>query len=156
MTAEKMKRYPGMVVVKKETERRLEKLREEIRELEGKTDRAVRRNLDDKVVTLLEIKEERLRVTEKLLAQIERSTLEVEDALERIAPSLTPLEHVIILKLYIEGMKWNRLMDLLQTDPEYARFCYERSTYMRAHRSALDKLMEKDGKDGENVSDGTA
>ncbi len=144
MTAETMKRYPGMVVVKKETERRLEKLREEIRELEGRMNRAVRRDLNDKVVTLLEIKQARLDVTESLLEKIEESTLEVEEALERIAPSLTPLEHVIILKLYIEGLKWNQLMDLLQTDPEYARFCYERSTYMRAHRSALDKIMALD------------
>lgn len=141
MTAEKMKRYPGMVVVKKETERRLEKLRDEIKELEGKMSRAEKKDLGDKVVTLLEIKEERLRVTEALLKKIEESTLEVEDALERIAPSLTPLEHVIILKLYIEGLRWTQVMDLLQTDPEYSRFCYERSTYMRAHRSALDKLM---------------
>lgn len=144
MTAETMKRYPGMVVVKKETERRLEKLREEIRELEGKMNRAERRDLGDKVVTLLEIKQERLRVTQSLLEKIEESTLEVEEALERIAPSLTPLEHVIILKLYIEGLKWNQLMDLLQTDDEYSRFCYERSTYMRAHRSALDKIMALD------------
>ncbi len=141
MTAEKMKRYPGMVVVKKETERRLEKLRDEIKDLEGKMSRAEKKDLGDKVVTLLEIKEERLRVTEALLKKIEESTLEVEDALERIAPSLTPLEHVIILKLYIEGLRWTQVMDLLQTDPEYSRFCYERSTYMRAHRSALDKLM---------------
>lgn len=146
MTAETMKRYPGMVVVKKETERRLEKLREEIRELEGKMNRAERRDLGDKVVTLLEIKQERLRVTQSLLEKIEESTLEVEEALERIAPSLTPLEHVIILKLYIEGLKWNQLMDLLQTDDEYSRFCYERSTYMRAHRSALDKIMALDNK----------
>ena len=103
--------------------------------------RAERKDLGDKVVTLLEIKEERLKVTEELLRKIEESTLEVEEALERIAPSLTPLEHVIILKLYIEGLRWTQVMDILQTDPEYSRFCYERSTYMRAHRSALDKLM---------------
>ncbi len=141
MTAEKMKRYPGMVVVKKETEVRLKKLRDEIAELEGRMGRAKRRENNDKVVTLLEIKEERLRVTESLLEKLEASTLEVEEALEKIAPSLTPLEYIIILKLYIEGLKWMQLMDLLQTDPEYTRFCYERSTYMRAHRSALDKIM---------------
>lgn len=142
MTAEKMKRYPGMVIVKKETEVRLNKLRKEIEELEMRMNRAERKcEPNDKVVTLLEIKEERLRVTEKLLAELERSTLEVEEALEKIAPSLTPLEHVIIMKLYVEGLRWNQLMDLLQTDKEYSRFCYERSTYMRAHRSALDKLL---------------
>lgn len=142
MTAEKMKKYPGMLVVKKETEVRLKKLREEIGELEGRMSRAKMKHEDsNKVTTLLEIKEERLRVTESLLEKLEESTLEVEEALEEIAPSLTPLEHIIILKLYIEGLRWNQLMDLLQTDPEYSRFCYERSTYMRAHRSALDKLM---------------
>lgn len=142
MTAEKMKKYPGMVIVKKETEARLEKLRSEIEGLEQRMARAERkREGGDKVVTLLEIKEARLRVTESLLEKLEKSTLEVEEALERIAPSLTPLEHVIILKLYIEGLKWNQLMDELQTNSEYSRFCYERSTYMRAHRSALDKLM---------------
>lgn len=145
MTAEKMKKYPGMVIVKKETEVRLKKLREEIEELEGRMARAEKKcENSDKVITLLEIKEERLRVTEGLLEKLEASTLEVEEALERIAPSLTPLEHIIILKLYIEGLKWNQLMDLLQTDPEYSRFCYERSTYMRAHRAALDKLMALD------------
>lgn len=145
MTAEKMKKYPGMVIVKKETEVRLKKLREEIEELEGRMARAERKcENSDKVVTLIEIKEERLRVTERLLEKLEASTLEVEEALDRIAPSLTPLEHIIILKLYIEGLKWNQLMDLLQTDPEYSRFCYERSTYMRAHRTALDKLMALD------------
>lgn len=142
MTAEKMKKYPGMLVVKKETEVRLRKLREEIQELEGRMSRAKRKCEDsNKVTTLLEIKKERLRVTEALLEKLEESTLEVEEALEAIAPDLTPLEHIIILKLYIEGFRWNQLMDLLQTDPGYTRFCYERSTYMRAHRSALDKLM---------------
>ena len=106
--------------------------------------RAERKDLGDKVITLLEIKEERLRVTEALLKKIEESTLEVEEALDRIAPSLTPLEHIIILKLYIEGVRWNQLMDELQTKREYSRFCYEKSTYMRAHRSALDKLMALD------------
>ena len=143
MTAEKMKKYPGMVVVKKETEVRLKKLREEINELENRMYRAERKcEPGDKVVTLLEIKQERLRVTEALLKKLEASTLEVEEALDRIAPDLTPLEHIIILKLYIEGLRWNQLMDLLQTDSNYSRFCYERSTYMRAHRSALDKLMK--------------
>ena len=145
MTAEKMKRYPGMVVVKKETEVRLDKLRKEIEELEGRMARAERKcENSDKIVTLLEIKEERLRVTQSLLEKLEASTLEVEEALDKIAPSLTPLEHIIILKLYIEGLKWNQLLDLFQTDGEYSRFCYERSTYMRAHRSALDKLMALD------------
>ena len=145
MTAEKMKKYPGMVIVKKETEGRLKKLREEIEELEGRMSRAQRKCEDNnKVVTLLEIKQERLRVTEKLLDRIEKSTLEVEEALDKIAPDLTPLEHIIILKLYIEGLRWNQVMDLLQTDPEYSRFCYERSTYMRAHRSALDKMIALD------------
>lgn len=143
MTAEKMKKYPGMVIIKKETEVRLKRLRSEIEELEGRMSRAERMCTDsDKVVTLLELKEERLRVTEALLNKLEASTLEVEEALDRIAPTLTPLEYIIILKLYIEGLRWNQLMDLLQTDPEYSRFCYERSTYMRAHRSALDKIME--------------
>lgn len=143
MTAEKLKKYPGMVVVKKETEVRLKKLKDEINELEARMNRAQRKcEPEDKIVTLLEIKEERLRVTQSLLEKLEHSTLEVEEALDRIAPSLTPLEHIIILKLYIEGLRWTQLMDLLQTDPEYSRFCYERSTYMRAHRSALDKLME--------------
>lgn len=145
MTAEKMKKYPGMVIVKKETEARLNKLRDEIYELEGRMARAERKHEDKgKVTTLLEIKEERLRVTQMLLEKLEQSTLEVEEALEKIAPSLTPLEHIIILKLYIEGLKWHQLMDLLQTDPDYTRFCYERSSYMRAHRSALDKLMALD------------
>lgn len=147
MTAEKLKKYPGMVIVKKETEVRLRKLKEEIVELEGRMDRAQRKcESGDRIVTLLEIKQERLKVTQALLTKLEKSTLEVEEALERIAPSLTPLEHIIILKLYIEGLRWMQLMDLLQTDPEYSRFCYERSTYMRAHRSALDKIMalEKD------------
>lgn len=153
MTAEKIKKYPGMVVVKKETEVRLKKLREEIEELEGRMSRAQRKCEDSsKVVTLLEIKQERLRVTQSLLDKIERSTLEVEEALDKIAPSLTPLEHVVILKLYIEGLRWNQLMDLLQTNPEYSRFCYERSTYMRAHRSALDKLMSLDDEE-QSVSD---
>lgn len=142
MTAEMMKRYPGMVIAKKETEARLNKLRDEISMLEYRMEKAERKCSDSsKVTTLLEIKKERLRVTELLLEKIEQSTLEVEEALEKIAPTLTPLEYVIILKLYIEGLRWTQLMDVLQTDPEYSRFCYERSTYMRAHRSALDKLM---------------
>ena len=145
MTAEKLRKYPGMVVVKKETEVRLRKLRDEIEELQRRMDRAVRKcEAGEKVTTLLEIKEERLRVTQMLLQKIEESTLEVEAALEAIAPNLTPLEYIIILKLYIEGLRWNQVMDLLQTHPDYTRFCYERSTYMRAHRNALDKLMMLD------------
>jgi uncharacterized protein YdcH (DUF465 family) len=145
MTAEKLRKYPGMVVVKKETEARLRKLRDEIEELQHRMDRAVRKcEAGEKVTTLLEIKEERLRVTQMLLQKIEESTLEVEAALEAIAPNLTPLEYIIILKLYIEGLRWNQVMDLLQTHPDYTRFCYERSTYMRAHRNALDKLMMLD------------
>lgn len=143
MTAEKMKNYPGMVILKKSTEARLGKLREEIQSLENRMERAERRCEDnEKVVSLLKIKEDRLKITESLLQVIEKSTLEVEEAVMKVAPDLTPLEHVIILKLYIEGLKWNQLMDLLQTDPEYTQFCYERSTYMRAHRSALNKIMK--------------
>lgn len=146
MTEEKVKKYPGMVIVKKETEARLEKLKREITELEKRMERAERRHEPgDKTVSLLSLKEERLRVTEKLLKELEESTLEVEEALSCVAPSLSPLELMIISKLYVEGMRWNELIDLLQTDPEYSRFCYERSTYMRAHRSALDKLMAGDG-----------
>lgn len=142
MTAEKVKRYPGMVIVKKETEARLAKLRKEIKALESRMERAERRHESgSKVVSLLAIKEERLRVTEKLLHEIEESTLEVEEAMANAAPNLTPLELMIITKLYVEGVRWNELIDLLQTNPEYTRFCYERSTYMRAHRTALDKLM---------------
>ena len=141
MTADKMKRYPGMVVVKKETEARAKKLRGEIADLEGRMIRAGNKGSNDKIVTLLEIKEERLRVTESLLEKLEASTLEIEEALDSIAPTLTPLEHIIIQKLYIEGLKWMQVIEELQTNPEYGRFCYERSTYMRAHRSALDKLM---------------
>lgn len=134
-----------MVIVKKETEVRLNKLRKEIEELEMRMNRAEKKcEPSNKVVSLLEIKEERLRVTERLLAELEKSTLEVEEALESIAPNLTPLEHVIIMKLYVEGLRWNQLMDLLQTDKEYNRFCYERSTYMRAHRSALNKILNKE------------
>ncbi len=142
MTAEKMKRYPGMVIVKKETEARLNKLKDEIYELEGRISRAERkREQGDRVVSLLKIKEDRLKVTQMLLDKLERSTLEVEEALEKVAPDLTPLEHMIILKHYIEGLNWLELMELFQNNPEYSRFCYERSSYMRAHRSALDKLM---------------
>ncbi|MCD8049174.1 MAG: hypothetical protein LUG52_06170 [Clostridia bacterium] len=141
MTAEKMKRYPGMVIVKKETEARLGRLRREIEELECKVERAERKHESrDRVVTMLAIKEERRKVTEALLEKIESSTMEVEEALAAVAPELTPLEMIIVTKLYIEGMRWNELMDELQTKPEYSRYCYERSTYMRAHRSALDKL----------------
>lgn len=144
MTAEKVKRYPGMVLVKKEAEARLTKLKREIAELEHRMERAERRHESgERVVSLLAIKEERLRVTEKLLREIEQSTLEVEEAIASAAPDLTPLELMIITKLYVEGVRWNELIDLLQTDPEYTRFCYERSTYMRAHRTALDKLMNK-------------
>lgn len=141
MTADKMKRYPGMVVVKKETEARLRKLRDEVADLRGRMERAENKGSDSRIVTLLEIKEERLRVTESLLEKLETSTLEIEEALDRIAPTLTPLEHILIQKLYIEGLRWMQVMEELQTNPEYGRFCYERSTYMRAHRSALDKLM---------------
>ncbi len=141
MTADKMKRYPGMVVVKKETEARLKKLRDEIADLRGRMEKAEKKGSGSRIVTLLEIKEERLRVTESLLEKFEASTLEIEEALDRIAPTLTPLEHIIIQKLYIEGLKWTQVMEELQTNPEYGRFCYERSSYMRAHRSALDKLM---------------
>ncbi len=142
MTAEKVKRYPGMVIIKKETQARLAKLEKEIKELENRMERAERRHeTEGKVVSLLAIKEERLRVTEKLLHEIEESTLEVEEAIAAAAPELTPLELIIITKLYVEGIRWNELIDLLQTNPEYTRFCYERSTYMRAHRAALDKLM---------------
>ena len=139
---DKLKNYPGMVVVKKEVEKRVLRLREEIGDMEGRIFRAEKRSADnDRLSALREVKEERLRVTEQLLKRLEESTLEVEEALETIAPSLTPLEHIIIIKLYVEGLNWNQTIDELQTKPEYSRFCYERSSYMRAHRSALDKLM---------------
>ncbi len=142
MTAEKMKRYPGMVMVKKDTEARLERLQKEIDELDRRMQRADKKHESgDKVISLKAIKEDRMRVTKKLLEEIESSTLEVENALAKAAPDLTPLEMIIITKLYVDGVRWNELLDMLQTMPEYSRFCYERSTYMRAHRSALNKIM---------------
>ncbi len=142
MKAEMMKRYPGMVMVKKDTEARLERLQREIDELDRRMQRADKKHEGgDKVISLKAIKEDRMRVTKKLLEEIESSTLEVENALAKAAPDLTPLEMIIITKLYVDGVRWNELLDMLQTMPEYSRFCYERSTYMRAHRSALNKIM---------------
>ncbi len=142
MTAEMMKRYPGMVMVKKDTEARLERLQKEIDELDKRMQRADKKHEGgDKVISLRAIKEDRMRVTKRLLEEIESSTLEVENALAKAAPDLTPLEMIIITKLYVDGVRWNELLDMLQTMPEYSRFCYERSTYMRAHRSALNKIM---------------
>ncbi len=142
MTAEKMKRYPGMVMVKKDTEARLERLQKEIDELDKRMQRADKKHEGgDKVISLKAIKEDRMRVTKKLLEEIESSTLEVENALAKAAPDLTPLEMIIVTKLYVDGVRWNELLDMLQTMPEYSRFCYERSTYMRAHRNALNKIM---------------
>ncbi len=142
MTAEMMKRYPGMVMVKKDTEARLERLQKEIDEIDRRMQRADKKHEgSDKVISLKAIKEDRMRVTKRLLQEIESSTLEVENALAKAAPDLTPLEMIIITKLYVDGVRWNELLDMLQTMPEYSRFCYERSTYMRAHRSALNKIM---------------
>jgi len=143
MTAEKMKRYPGMVVVKKDTQARLDKLRQEIDDLSSRMERAeMKHETREKVVSMISIKEERLKLTKRLLEEIESSTKEVEEALARVAPDLTPLEMIIVTKLYIEGMRWGELFDMLQTNPEYSRFCYEKSTYMRAHRSAMDKIID--------------
>ena len=142
MTVEKLKKYPGMVIIKKETETKLKKLRDEIEALEARMSRAKKKCEPDwKVETLLGIKQERLRVTERLLEKLEKNTLEVETALDAVASELSPLEYIVIQKHYVEGMNWNRLMDEFQTKPEYSQFCYERSSYMRAHRSALDKLI---------------
>lgn len=142
MKVERIKNYPGMISVKKEVEKRVLRLREEIGDMEGRIFRAEKKSTDsDRLSALREVKEERLRVSEALLVKLEESTLEVEAALEAIAPSLTPLEYIIIIKLYVEGLNWNQTIDELQTKAEYSQFCYERSSYMRAHRSALDKLM---------------
>lgn len=143
MTFEQMKKYPAMIVIKKDTQARIEKLKREIERLDKRMGSRKRpRDKEGNIIDLAEIKRERLEVTEKLLEKLEASTLEVEEAVADAAPDLTPLELIIITKLYIEGLKWVELIDLLQTDEKYAKFCYERSTYMRAHRSALKKLMK--------------
>ena len=143
MTSEQLKRYPGMIVIKKETEKRIEKLKREIEAIDkrmGSRKRPI--DKDGKIIDLAAIKRERLEMTRRLLDELEASTLEIEEAIAAVAPDLTPLELIIVIKLYIEGVKWVELIDLLQTDEKYAKFCYERTTYMRAHRSALEKLKQ--------------
>lgn len=141
---DKLKGYAGMIMVKQETEKRVIKLKKELDELEGKIFRAERRapgSDGEGLERLRSVKKERIIATEALLYKLEKATCEIEEALEAVAPSLTPLEHIIIVKHYIEGLNWNQTISELQTKAEYSQFCYERSSYMRAHRSALDKLM---------------
>ncbi len=132
MDMEKIKRYPGITVLIKDTLKKIDALDKEISLLERSRTR-------EKLLTL---KKERMENSEKLLEKLETERLELESVIEKVRNRLTPLEYIIISKLYVEGKRWRDVMTELQVNPEYAQFCYARSTYMRAHRSAMDKIME--------------
>lgn len=81
------------------------------------------------------------------MGDFKEEALAVEKILGSSKNAFTPLELLIINKRYIEGLNWEDLMEQLHTSPEYARFRYERSTYMRAHKSALEKIIAMEEKE---------
>ncbi len=124
-----------------ETKKRLAQIEREIEELNTKISHGEAKHRSEERLTIVRDKlTARRRVEEEILAELTGEILEVEKALAKLAPYLTPLELIVITKLYVDGMKWNEVFDVLQNDPEYSQFRYEQSTYMRAHKSALNKL----------------
>lgn len=138
--------YKGLIEVKRDTQKRLKKIMAETAKIEKRmTSRKRPRDKDGNILDLNEVLTERIRAENELLGEIEKRTLAIELALANAAPRLTPLELLLMTKLYIEGLSWKEVIELLQHDEQYVRFCYERTTYMRAHKRALEKIAENEG-----------
>ena len=136
------KSYTKLIALKVDTQKRLKKVRREISEIEKrKTSRKRARDKDGNLIDLDALLAERVESEKKILVKLQERTNEIERIFAEIIPYLTPLEIMIMSKLYIEGLSWKEVIELLQDNPEYSQFCYERTTYMRAHKSALRKIL---------------
>lgn len=146
--------YKGLIEVKRDTQKRLKKIMAETAKIEKRmTSRKRSRDKDGNILDIKEVLAERIRAENEILDEIEKRTLDVELVLANAAPRLTPLELLLMTKLYIEGLSWKEVIGLLQDNPEYSQFCYERTTYMRAHKRAIEKITKMggvvtDGQDG--------
>ncbi len=85
-----------------------------------------------------EARGKRNRAIKEQIERYEAELCEIETAIAKA--DLTPLEHILIMLRYIEGLKWDKICEKMHTEDKYAPFRYERSTYMRAHRSAAEKI----------------
>ncbi len=156
MIKDKIKKYPRCVVCVQEIKNRLAQIEREINALDERITRGELKHEDKTRLTVMRgIKEARRNAEEKILAKLEGEMLEVERVLIKAAPVLTPLEMLIITKRYVDGLTWSELLKVLHRDPAYSQFRYERSTYMRANKSAMDKLVkaeeEPDGGQAEDL-----
>lgn len=146
MTKENMKNFAGLLAMRKEDVADLKRIKCEISGIEEKIARAESFGKPESYLKKLrDLKAERMLLNEKLLLKLEEESFSIEKILNKSKGKLKPLEHIIIEKLYVEGIRWNELIWILQNNPEYRQFCYEKSTYMKLHKSALEKLCEEVG-----------
>lgn len=134
--------YSQLIKLKIDAQKRLTFLRSEIAGIEKRmTSRKRPRDKDGNLIDLKPVLAERLVAEKKILYEIQDRTLHIERLVADVTPNLTPLELILVIKLYIEGLSWKETIALLQDDPTYSQFCYERTTYMRAHKSAFAKIL---------------
>lgn len=136
MTKDELKSFCGFVTVRKDLENQIRNLRKEIDILNRKAERAT----PGRACELLKLKEERLKVVDKMKCDIEGKILRIEQALSECMSSFTPLERIVVQKLYVEGLRWKEFEELMWTDETFADMRFETSAYKRAHRRALDKM----------------
>ena len=146
MTKDELKDLHKLLALKKVLDDRFNTLKAEIAKIENKIASAASVEYYNRLLTL---KSARIKNAEILLCEVESRALEIERALNDVWQSFTPLEALVMQKIYVEGLDWSEFERYVYSTDELITFRYERSTYMNAHRRALDKLgIPKTGRGG--------
>lgn len=133
---EMLKNHAGNIEARLSVENKIKKLEREMYMI----DRDISGTYTDLKEELIKIKAERVRLLRQARVELERKINEVEKILKEALPYLTGLEYILLQKRYSEGLSWDEICEELGSGKEGRNFIFERSTYMRVHRSALDKL----------------
>lgn len=146
MTKTELNDYKKLLSLKKLQDERLRRMRSDIDILDKRIASAASVGQYRRLVA---IKRERVEEAELLLCEIENKTLAIQRELRSKWEQFTPLEALIIQNIYIDGMSWKEFEGYVYAIEELRPFRYEHSTYMNAHRNALDKLgIPKTGRGG--------
>lgn len=136
MTKEELDSLHGLLVLKKILDDRMARLKNDIAKLRDRQSVTTLANYQK----LMELKRKREKESARLACEVEEAALAIEAALRKEWHKFTPLEAIVMEKIYVDGLNWKEFKDFMYTDERFSTMYYDMSGYFRAHRSALDKL----------------
>ncbi len=150
MNKTELTNFAGLALLADESKKEIARLKKKVADLEAEKQRSFRSGRRrDSVERLVEEIERQIDLEEKMLVKNQEIINRVEEELVEKAYLLTPREMFVIKKRYVQGMRWDEILNEILRCPEYDNFVFERSTFMRAHRSAIEKLCGAEREEGE-------